>query len=138
MDEFTVEVIEASDGCAVVRVAGEVDAATAPGVREKVLELVAKGSAHLIVDLTDVGFLDSTGLGMLVGSLKRVRVHEGSLMVVTSAEHIRRVFRITGLHNVFPLPTSVLDAVRSDPRWEQVAKGEAGNVEEWCRSHGLS
>ena len=55
---------------------------TAPRLRELVIDLVGKGSYQLIVDLGKVGFLDSTGLGVLVGRLRRVRAHDGSLDLV--------------------------------------------------------
>jgi anti-sigma B factor antagonist len=138
MDDFQLEAVEAGDGCAVLRVAGEVDLATAPAVREHVRDLVARGAVHLIVDLSDVVFLDSTGLGVLVGGLKRVRAHDGSLMVVITADHVLRIFQITGLTKVFAPHASVLDAIAADPHWQRMAKSEAGSAEEWCRRHELS
>ena len=50
-----------------------------------------------------VEFLDSTGLGVLVGGLKRVRAHDGSLRLVCTQERILKIFRITGLTKVFPI-----------------------------------
>lgn len=138
MRELQLEAIESSGGCAVLRVAGEVDLFTAPALRERVRDLVAKGSVHLIVDMSGVVLLDSTGLGVLVGGLKRVRAHNGSLMVVISAGHILRIFQITGLTKVFPPHPSVPDAIVADPHWQQTTESEAGSVEEWCRQRGLS
>jgi anti-sigma B factor antagonist len=95
------------DGRTVVSVAGEIDVYTAPALREQLSELVARGKYHLVVDMEAVDFLDSTGLGVLVGGLKRVRAHEGSLELVCTQERILKVFRITGLTKVFPIHTSV-------------------------------
>jgi anti-sigma B factor antagonist len=95
----------------VVVVGGEVDVYTAPKLREQLVDLVSTGNYHLIVDLEGVEFLDSTGLGVLVGGLKRVRAHEGSLRLVCTSERILKIFRITGLTKVFPVHASVDEAL---------------------------
>jgi anti-sigma B factor antagonist len=95
----------------VLEVAGEIDVYTAPKLREKLIELVNEGSYHLVVDLEKVDFLDSTGLGVLVGGLKRVRNHDGSLELVCTQDKILKIFRITGLTKVFPIHDSVEDAI---------------------------
>ena len=95
----------------VIDVAGEVDVYTAPKLRETLIELVAQGSYHLVVNMEEVEFLDSTGLGVLVGGLKRVRAHDGSLRLVCTQERILKIFRVTGLAKVFPIHASVDDAV---------------------------
>lgn len=138
MQDFRLEAIEPGGGCAVLLVTGEIDAFTAPMLRERLLELVAKGAVHIIVDLSGVVFLDSTGLGVLVGGLKRAGARDGSLTLVTSEERILRLFRITGLLGVLAPHPSVPDAVTAEPHWRQAAESEAGSVKEWCRQHGLS
>ena len=95
----------------VIEVGGEIDVYTAPKLRERIIELVDEGQYHLVVDLEKVEFLDSTGLGVLVGGLKRVRAHEGSLRLVCTQERILKIFRITGLTKVFPIHDSVEDAI---------------------------
>jgi len=99
------------DDWAVLAVGGEVDVATAPRLREQLIGLVNQGSHRIVVDLTAVDFLDSTGLGVLVGGLKRVRAHDGSLRLVCTQERILKIFRITGLTKVFPIHSSVDEAV---------------------------
>jgi anti-sigma B factor antagonist len=99
---------------AVLEVGGEIDVYTAPKLREKLIELVSDGAYHLIVDLEKVDFLDSTGLGVLVGGLKRVRNHDGSLQLVCTQEKILKIFRITGLTKVFPIHASVQDAMATE------------------------
>ena len=137
MHDFSLRAVGPIGDCAVLRVAGEIDVYTAPRLREGMLDLVAKGAVHLLVDLKGVTFLDSTGLGLFVGCLRRVRAHDGSLTLVISAEPILRVFRITGLSSVLPSHLSISDAVTSDAHWLQTIEGEAGGVEQWCRLHDL-
>ena len=95
----------------VVEVGGEIDVYTAPKLREQLVELVNDGKYHLIVDMEGVDFLDSTGLGVLVGGLKRVRAHDGSLDLVCTQERILKIFRITGLTKVFGIHDSVDEAI---------------------------
>jgi anti-sigma B factor antagonist len=94
----------------IVSVGGEIDVYTAPKLREQLIDLVAAGKYHLVVDMENVDFLDSTGLGVLVGGLKRVRAHDGSLELVCSQERILKIFRITGLTKVFAIHSSVDEA----------------------------
>lgn len=98
-------------GRTVVEVSGEIDVYTAPVLRERLNDLVGEGRHHLVVDMEKVDFLDSTGLGVLVGGLKRVRSHDGSLHLVCTQEKILKVFRITGLTKVFPIHDTVEEAV---------------------------
>lgn len=102
------------DGLSILKVAGEIDVYSAPGLREALINLVNEGNYNIIVDMEGVDFLDSTGLGVLVGGLKRVRAHEGSLGLVCEKERILKIFRITGLTKVFALYTSVDEAIESE------------------------
>jgi anti-sigma B factor antagonist len=95
----------------VVEVGGEIDVYTAPKLRETLISLVEAGQYHLVVDLEKVDFLDSTGLGVLVGGLKRVRTHDGSLSLVCTRERLLKVFRITGLTKVFDIHPDVESAL---------------------------
>ena len=101
----------ATDGFEVIDVRGEIDMYTAPRLRELLIDLVSKGSYQLVVNLDKVGFLDSTGLGVLVGGLKRVRAHDGSLDLVCTQQRILKIFRITGLTKVFPIHAPVDEAL---------------------------
>ena len=96
MREFRLETVGPIGGCAVLQVTGEVDVYTAPLLREQMRELAAKGAVHLIADLSLVDFLDSTGLGALVGGLRLLREASGSLALVISTPRILRLFQITG------------------------------------------
>jgi anti-sigma B factor antagonist len=109
--ELTLNVHSDDQGFTIIEVAGEIDVYTAPKLRERLVGLVEEGSYQLIVDMEGVEFLDSTGLGVLVGGLKRVRAHEGWIDLVSTQGRILRIFRITGLNKVFSIYDSVADAV---------------------------
>jgi anti-sigma B factor antagonist len=104
----------AEGGRTVVEVSGEIDVYTAPKLREQIAELVDAGRHDIVVDMRRVEFLDSTGLGVLVGGLKRIRQHDGSMRLVCTQERILKIFRITGLTKVFPIHESVATAVAAD------------------------
>ena len=97
-------------GFHVVEVSGEIDVYTAPKLREAIIKAVDRGHTRLIVDIKRVAFLDSTGLGVLVGALKRVRADGGSLDIVCTSDRLLRIFDITGLDRVFQIHGSV-DAI---------------------------
>ena len=103
--------VSEKNGVAILAVKGEVDVYTAPRLREKLVELVTQGKHRIVVDLEGVEFLDSTGLGVLVGGLKRVRSHNGDLGLVCTQHRILKVFEITGLTKVFSIHDSVDAAV---------------------------
>jgi anti-sigma B factor antagonist len=87
----------------VVAVSGDVDVATAPELDARLVELVEAKQTRLVVDLSGVGFLDSSGLGVLIKALKRTREQDGSLDLVVTNDRILKVFRITGLDTVIPI-----------------------------------
>ena len=103
------------DGRMIVEVGGEIDVYTAPKLRDTITELVAAGNYDIVIDMERVEFLDSTGLGVLVGGLKRVRTQEGTLRLVCSQERVLKVFRITGLTKVFSIHDTVEEALAEQP-----------------------
>ncbi len=105
--ELGLEVDETRSPYTVLVVKGEVDVYTAPRLRERLVELVSQGKLQVIVDLEGVDFLDSTGLGVLVGGLKRLRSNDGDLGLVCTQSRILKVFEITGLTKVFAIHDSV-------------------------------
>ena len=100
-----------ADGKTIVAVGGEIDVYTAPKLRDKISELVATGAYDIVVDMHEVEFLDSTGLGMLVGGLKKVRAHDGSLRLVCNQDRLLKIFRITGLAKVFVIHETADEAL---------------------------
>ncbi len=99
------------DGRTIVAVGGEIDVYTAPKLRDKITELVAAGTYDLVIDMEAVEFLDSTGLGVLVGGLKKVRAHDGSLHLICNQDRLLKIFRITGLAKVFVIHESAESAL---------------------------
>jgi anti-sigma B factor antagonist len=95
----------------VLDVIGEVDVYSAPELRERLSELVNAGTPSLVVNLTEVTFLDSTGIGTLVAGLNRAVQFGGTLTLVCDHERILKLFRITGLDSVFAIRASVDEAV---------------------------
>ncbi len=102
-------------GATIVVVGGEIDVYTAPLLRDALDQQVAAGRTHIIVDLEGVDFMDSTGLGVLVGRLKLIRNHSGWMRVVCTRERILKVFRITGLDKVFTILDTVDEALEAEP-----------------------
>ena len=135
MHPLHLESVTAGADCAVLRIRGEVDVYSAPQLRERVILLLSGGIRHVIADLREVDFLDSNGLGVLVGSLKRLREQDGSLKLVTREGKIPHLFRITGLVRVFALCQSVPEAITGDRHWEAALESEGHSSEEWCRKH---
>jgi anti-sigma B factor antagonist len=93
----------------VVHLQGEVDLASAPQVRRGLYELIDRGSHRIAVDLTDVEFMDSTGLGVLIGALKRLRENEGAMALAGIRPSVARVFEVTGLDRIFTIHDSLAE-----------------------------
>lgn len=100
--EMDLQIVVRSDRkVPIIDLAGEVDAYTSARFREAMLELIEDGAANLIISMEKVEYIDSSGLGALVGGLKRVSEREGRIVIVCSNPQIRKVFEITGLEKVF-------------------------------------
>ena len=95
----------------VLEVSGEVDVYTAPALRDRITDLLDAGQHQLVVDLGGVEFLDSTGLGVLVAGLNRTREVGGTLSLVCPQERVLKLFRITGLDEVFTVHGTVDQAL---------------------------
>ncbi|HSE71771.1 MAG TPA: STAS domain-containing protein [Nocardioidaceae bacterium] len=100
--ELEIEVIR-QDGHAVVVPRGDVDLATNGRLREAIDELVVGGEVHLVVDLDEVSFLDSTGLGALIGARRKTHAFKGSFALVCTKDQVMKLFTITGLDKVFAI-----------------------------------
>ncbi len=99
----------------IAEVMGEIDVASAARFRDELGKAVADATSHVVVDMTKVPFLDSTGLGVLVGRLKSMRLRDLDMVLVISDDRLLRSFKITGLDQVFRLFDTVdeaLDACR--------------------------
>ena len=99
-------------GTTVLAVGGDVDLHTAPQLRDRIRTLVDEGTRRLVVDMTGVEFLDSTGLGTLLGSRKQLVALDGRLALAVLSDHVLKVFEITSLDQVFDIHATVDEALR--------------------------
>jgi anti-sigma B factor antagonist len=100
------------DGVSILSLSGEIDVYTAPRMRQAIVDLVDAGSVNIVIDMEKVDFLDSTGLGVLVEGLKRIRTRGGSLSLVVTQDKIVKIFDITGLNKAFPIHGSLEEALK--------------------------
>jgi anti-sigma B factor antagonist len=97
---------------AVVALGGEVDYEVSPQLRTHVVRAIKAGRRRLILDLTDVTFIDSTAIGVIAGAVERLdEAGGGSLAVVCTHEKVLQILEITGLDSVITLYRSREDAV---------------------------
>lgn len=94
----------------VLRLAGQLDVATAPRLRQALQEAQYGGATHVVLDLAELEFIDSFGLGVLIGGLRRARIHDVHFAVAGATERVRQVLEVTGLDVVFRLVASVEEA----------------------------
>ena len=94
----------------IIEVGGEIDVYTAPRLREAIVTAIEAGHTRLVIDVEKVEFLDSTGLGVLIGGMKRLRSTDGDLTLVCTQPRILKVFEITGLNRAFAIHDTVEQA----------------------------
>ena len=102
-DELAIETLALDDQTQVLEVEGQVDLYSAPTLKEHTWRVIDSGARRVIVDLSRVSFMDSTGLGVLIGALKRLRTAHGSLALVVTDYDIERLFELTGLDGTFQI-----------------------------------
>ena len=95
--------VSEKEGETVLSAVGELDVNTAPDLRERLAGLIGAGSRSILVELSDVTFVDSTALSVLVSALKRLRQADGDLQLAGPTPNVRRVFEITGLTRLFTI-----------------------------------
>jgi anti-sigma B factor antagonist len=116
-DTLGIQVTATDDGQAMLfALDGNLDIATSPSLRAALLERAEHDRHEIIVDLSRLEFLDSTGLGALIGARKRAAEHGGSLRLVAHEGQILRLLRITGLLDVFAVYPSVEAALAGETR----------------------
>jgi anti-sigma B factor antagonist len=91
------------NGLLVVEVSGEIDLFTAPELKTAITEGLDAGADKVVIDLTETTFLDSTALGVLIGTVKRLRDNNGALTIVNNDANIARTFEITGLEQILKI-----------------------------------
>jgi anti-sigma B factor antagonist len=108
---FDLDVDEVDERTAVVAVRGEIHLATAPEFSERLNTVVAAGHTAVIVDLTEVGFIDSTGLSVLLNALRRITRAGGTLTLVCTNPTVMRLFEVTKMDTTFTIVESRDDAL---------------------------
>ena len=106
-------IVDERQGWSVVALSGEIDMATSPELRERLHALLGEGRSNLVIDLDEVGFIDSTALGVLIGTMKRARAAGGDVRLVCTQPRVAKVLEITRLDQAFATYTSVDGAVEA-------------------------
>jgi len=110
-------------GVVIAAITGEIDISTVARLRERLYELADNGGT-LIVDLNRVEFIDSTGLGALVGTARRIAEHGGSLYAVCAQPQPRRLLWVTGVDKRIPLAATVAGALML----QETSRGSSGGA----------
>ena len=112
-DLFSVSSEREGDDLGVVSVGGEVDIFTAPQFKECMVELLDSGVRRLVIDLSEVTFIDSTALGVLIGGVRRVHGVGGAMALVVTSRPVERVLGVTGLDRVFAMYATRAEALEA-------------------------
>ncbi len=113
------------DHVVVCHVSGELDAYTAPDLRDALDEALEEGDAWIIVDLEELTYLDSTGLGILVGTAKKCRQLQGDLAVACARKNLLRIFEISGTQEILNV---VPDLETARARLAEIAEARSRNA----------
>ncbi|MFF9689644.1 STAS domain-containing protein [Streptomyces sp. NPDC014623] len=100
-----------ADSIAVLTVAGEIDVDSAPALRTRALELIRRGRPHVVLDLADVEFCDSSGLNTMISVLRYAKDRHGSLSLAAVPAHLGRLLDITGVGGLIPAFPGAAEAV---------------------------
>jgi len=108
--EFVTNISQLGDAT-VIALYGELDVAASQGLSDELAELIDSGTTDLIIDLTKLAFIDSTGLGVLIGTARRADERGGSLHAVCSQPQPRKLLWMTGVDRRIPLSATVDEAL---------------------------
>jgi anti-sigma B factor antagonist len=114
-DDLSIHV-RTEGGLQIFELSGSLDLATSPTVRASLIEASERGNHTLVVDLSKLEFLDSTGLGALIGAQRRAKEYDGDVRLVAAEGQILRLLRITGLLKVFSVYPTLVDAMNDSER----------------------
>lgn len=116
LDDFRITVASLTSSLSLVSVSGEVDLYTAERVRQGIGEATSVGADKVLLDLSGVGFIDSSALGVIVQETKRLEGRGRELILVTNDPRTLRVLDVTGLDRVLPRYATLHDALASHAR----------------------
>jgi len=108
-DEVRVE--DASSDLSILVVGGEVDYEVSPQLKAHMMRAIKAGARRLVLDLSDVTFIDSTAIGVIAGAVEKLDEAGGSLAIVSTHEKVVQIFEITGLDSVITLHASREEAL---------------------------
>ncbi|MDQ4131224.1 MAG: STAS domain-containing protein [Actinomycetota bacterium] len=100
---------------ALVNLAGELDVASAPTLRQRFVELASAGQVHVVVDLAQVDFLDDVGLGVLLGGAMRSRARGGTFALVCSRPRLLEILALSGLDRAVAVHATLESALAQPP-----------------------
>jgi len=103
-------IIDKKENYVIINIEGEVDTYTSPKVKSDILKEI-EDYKNVIISMEKVKFIDSTGLGVLIGVLKKVKEKEGKLIIISPNSYINQIFEITGLFKVFKIVNSINEAI---------------------------
>lgn len=97
----------------IIRLSGELDHHSAEEVRTKVDDRIEKNSSgKVIMDFSNVTFMDSSGIGVVIGRYKKVSMKKGALCIVNAKESVKRVFELSGLFKIINLYSNIDEALK--------------------------
>jgi len=100
---LTVDSRNTGEDVSLITLEGEIDVYTSIQLKQDIAVILESGAKYLVLNLSKVEYLDSTGLGVLIGTLKKLRENGGNLVIVGPAMRIMRIFEITGLYKIFAI-----------------------------------
>jgi anti-sigma B factor antagonist len=113
-DDFSLANHALGEGRHVLEVSGVVDLFTAPELKDRALGLLDESGSELVLDLSRVTYIDSTGLGVLLSAAKRAELLQGRVVLVNVDTEIARIFEITGIDTlleIVPTRTAALESL---------------------------
>lgn len=84
-----------------IELEGEVDIYTANNLKESIIDIISNNQEDIIIDASKLVYIDSTGLGVLIGALKRLKQKEKDIYIINARSNIKKIFNITGLDKIF-------------------------------------
>ena len=103
MTDFTSERTVVSERLGLIELSGEVDLYTAPRFKDDLVALIETGVHDIVIDLSQVTFIDSTALGVIISGVKRLHERDGHLRIVAASRPVVRILDITGLDKVLTI-----------------------------------
>ena len=106
------EVLEKrQDGICILELLGRLDSNTSPEFEKKIFEVIDDGTRSVVVDFASLDYISSAGLRVLLKAAKELKRSDGKIVLCSMKDYIKEVFEIAGFVSLFPITSSVIDAV---------------------------